>query len=40
MNISLRNYQSEAVSKTIEFFDQGITRQLLTLPTGNKKIIL
>ena len=40
MNISLRHYQSDAISKTIESFERGLTRQLLTLPTGSGKTII
>jgi ATP-dependent helicase IRC3 len=40
MNISLRHYQSEAISKTIESFERGLTRQLLILPTGSGKTII
>lgn len=40
MNTALRHYQEEAISKTIRSFDKGITRQLLTLPTGSGKTII
>ena len=40
MNISLRHYQSKAISKTLESFERGVTRHLLTLPTGSGKTII
>jgi len=40
MTISLRNYQTDAIDKIIESFKKGISRQLITLPTGSGKTIV
>ena len=40
MNIALRHYQTEAIEQAIQAFKNGVTRQILTLPTGSGKTII
>ena len=39
-NLSLRDYQKEALQKVVESFDQNINKQLIVMPTGAGKTIL
>lgn len=38
--ISLRDYQEQAIEKISDSFEQGINRQLVTLPTGSGKTVI
>ena len=40
MDISLRPYQQEALDSINSFYDKGIKRQLIVLPTGAGKTII
>jgi len=40
MTIALRDYQNECVDTIIREFNTGVTRQLITLPTGSGKTIV
>ena len=40
MGITLRDYQKNAVEKVLEACQGGVTKQLVTLPTGSGKTIV